>query len=284
MIHGGGPGATSSFDLPVEHGSFAETLAKKGIQLYLVNIRGWEQSTLPQYDYSDSSLVVGSCVEAVADIQSAVTWILNNENVSKVNLFGWATGGHWVSAYSIDFPETVHKIISLNSLYGVGAAWSLREYFVSEHDSMLFNKKGFFRVSPSKNLTRSWSRTIPVEDKQQWRDPVVEQAYREYSSSFGSDTSVMKVPGGYREESFYMSLGKKYWDARDIKVPALILRTELDFWSRPEDLTAIEKEMVNAPRSRFLTIPGTHYVFLDRPERGKNVLVEEMLEFLRVGD
>lgn len=281
MVHGGGPGATSSFDLPVENGSLAETLANEGLKLFLINIRGWEKSTLPQYDFSDTSLVVGSYQEAVADLESAVNWVLKKEGVSMINLFGWATGGHWVCAYSTKFPETVNKLISLNSLYGVNAPWSLSKYFVSESDSTIFNKEGFFRISPSESLTRSWSRTIPMDDKAKWRDPEVEQAYRKYSSSFGNDTSVMKVPGGYREESFYMSLGKKYWDAKDIEVPALILRTELDFWSRPEDLEAIEKDMVNSTESSFLTIPGTHYVFLDRPERGKKKLVDEILKFLK---
>lgn len=119
--------------------------------------------------------------------------------------------------------------------------------------------------------------------KGEWRAPAVEQAYRKYSSSFGADTSVMKVPGGYREESFYMSLGKKYWDARDITIPALIIRTELDFWSRPEDIEAIEKDMVNSPHSKFITIPGTHYVFLDKPERRRQKLLVSMVEFLKVG-
>ena len=79
MIHGGGPGATSSFDLPVVGGSFAEILANKGQKVFLVNIRGWENSTLPEYDFYDSSLLVGSYQEAVADLESSINWILNRE-------------------------------------------------------------------------------------------------------------------------------------------------------------------------------------------------------------
>ena len=280
MIHGGGPGTTASFDLPVAGGSFAQEFANEGYKIYLVNMRGWENSTLPDYDFSDSTIVVGSHLEASEDIRTALNWILDRNEIQKVHLFGWTTGGHWAGHYSTQYPESVSTFISLNSLYGANAPWDLRQYFQSDEDTTKFKKTSFFRESSQENLTRSWTRTIPIEKKEQWRDPNIEQAYRKYASGFGADTTVLKVPGGYREESFYMSLGKKYWDAKDMVVPALIIRTELDFWSRPEDLEMIKKDMKNSQRSKFITIPGTHYVFLDKPERGRQRLVEEMLDFM----
>lgn len=279
LIHGGGPGALASFDLPVEHGSLAAGLADRGFKIYLMNIRGWEQSTLPEYDFSDSSLVVGSHQEAVRDISSVVDWIIQKEEAGKVSLFGWATGGHWAASYTTREPEKVSHLISLNSLYGVNVPWAMREYFADPADSNRFAKRDFFRESRRESLTGAWTRTIPGDDKTRWRDPAVEEAYKRVAASFGNDTTVMRVPGGYREESFYMSLGKKYWDGKDIRVPALIMRTELDFWSRPGDLTAIEKDLINSPKVKVMTIPGTHYVFLDRPERGRDRMIEEITDF-----
>ena len=75
LIHGGGPGAVASFDLPVTGGSLAEDPANEGLKIYLMNVRGWERSTLPEYDHSDSSLVVGSYVEAAQDIGSVVDYV-----------------------------------------------------------------------------------------------------------------------------------------------------------------------------------------------------------------
>ena len=121
LIHGGGPGAVASFDLPVTGGSLAEDLANEGLKIYLMNIRGWERSTLPEYHHSDSSLVVGSHVEAAQDIGSVVDWILAKEDARQVALFGWATGGHWSGYYVIRHPENVAGWIILNSLYGVEA-------------------------------------------------------------------------------------------------------------------------------------------------------------------
>ena len=68
----------------------------------------------------------------------------------------------------------------------------------------------------------------------------------------------------------------------EVQVPALVIRTELDFWSRPEDLRALEKELVNAPTKKTITIPGTHYVFLDRPDKGRDRLIGAVLDFLKL--
>lgn len=283
MVHGGGPGALASFDIDLTNGSFAKDLVRAGFKVFIMDIRGWEHSTLPDYDTTDPALVAGNVEEAASDIGHVVEFIKSNEKVNKVSYFGWATGGHWGGFYAANNPENLAYFISLNSLYGVHAPWELRQFFAKDTDSTRYNRQGHFRSSGKEGLVRKWHETIPLENKDEWRDPRVMEGYRETAMSFGGDTTVMTVPGGYREESFYMSLGKKYWDAKDIRVPSLIIRTELDFWSRPEDLQAIEKDL-SAPGSQFLTIPGTHYVFLDRATKGKSELVKAITEFARSQD
>jgi pimeloyl-ACP methyl ester carboxylesterase len=279
LIHGGGPGATGSFDLPVPGGSLGGDLAKLGFQVYLVNIRGWEQSTVPEYDLSNSSTVVGSVREATRDIAAAVDWITEREEADQVHLFGWATGGHWAAAYTTRNPDQVKTLTSLNSLYGVYAPWPLRSAFARADDSTAYAKNDFFRRTAREDVTNAWDNSIPTAEKAAWRDPAVAEAYRRTATSFGEDTNTMVVPAGYREESFNMSQGLSYWDARDLTVPTLIIRSELDFWSRPEDLMAMCRDLTRTPRKRCITIPGTHYVFLDRPERGRNDLIKEILKF-----
>ena len=281
LIHGGGPGAIASFDLDVPNGSFAKDLAKKGIKVYLMNIRGWEKSTLPTYNLSDSTIVVGNYEEATQDIGSVIEFIREKDKVEKVSLFGWATGGHWGGSYAAQNSHKLAGFISLNSLYGTDAPWELKHFFWQESDSTKFNKTGFFRTSDKEGLVRKWTSTIPIENKQNWRDSLIMEAYRSTAVSFGEDKTTMKVPGGYREESFYMSNGRKYWDASSITCPTLILRTDLDFWSRPQDLVAIEKDLKSTERKRIKTIKGTHYVFLDRDERGRKELIDEMVHFLK---
>ncbi|MBC9796712.1 alpha/beta fold hydrolase [Sinomicrobium weinanense] len=279
MVHGGGPGAIASFDLDVPGGSLASDIAEKGFKVYLMNIRGWERSTLPEYDLSDSTLVAGNYREAGEDINAVIDFIRERDHVKKVSYFGWATGGHWGGYYAALHPHKLAHFISLNSLYGVNAPWELKQFFRSDRDSSLYNKQGFFRKSAKGSLTGKWTSTIPTENKETWRDPGIAEAYDEIAVKLSSLPDTMIVPGGYREESFYMSNGKKYWDAKNISTPSLVMRSELDFWSRPEDLEAINKDL-RIEKKKVITIPGTHYLFLDRPERGRDRLIREIVNFL----
>ncbi|UWX61783.1 alpha/beta hydrolase [Chryseobacterium oranimense] len=281
MVHGGGPDAITSFDLDTEFPSFAEELASKGLHIFLLNIRGWGKSSLPEYNLSDKNLIIGNVDEASDDIQSALNWITYNFKIPKVNLFGWATGGHWISYTAIKNPKNINSIISLNSLYGINGDWSLHKFYALPDDNLKYNKSSFFRESPKETLTTSWTNTIPVEDKADWRSPVVEKAYKDQACTYGSDKNIFKVPAGFQEESFYMALGKKYWDAKDLTVPAMIIRSEYDFWSRSIDLNAFKNDFPKYIHSRFETINGTHYLFLDKDDKGKTELIDLILRFIQ---
>jgi pimeloyl-ACP methyl ester carboxylesterase len=83
------------------------------------------------------------------------------------------------------------------------------------------------------------------------------------------------------KEHFEMSQGKKFWDAKDIIVPTLYVRGTRDHWSRPEDLQALNAELVNAPGKQIVVIhEATHFLHLDRPEKGRAAFIQELLVFL----
>jgi pimeloyl-ACP methyl ester carboxylesterase len=81
-----------------------------------------------------------------------------------------------------------------------------------------------------------------------------------------------------------LAFGRQLWDASLIRVPTLILRSERDFWSRSQDAEVLAEQLVHAPYVRKVTLPdATHYVHLDRPERGRNVFLKEVVSFLAEG-
>lgn len=59
------------------------------------------------------------------------------------------------------------------------------------------------------------------------------------------------------------------------------IRSGNDFWSQPEDARSLQEHLVHAPETRLVVLPdATHYVHLDRPERGRDQFVREVLEFI----
>lgn len=289
LVHGGEAGGEATFDLPVPGGSLAADLAQRGLTVYLLNVRGWGGSDDPRMAASDTTHVNVTCRDAGADIDRVVQAIRRRESVPKVALFGWAAGGHWGGYYASRHAAQVSHFISLNALYAVRAPWALRASLAHLRDSTRFNRGlGAWRVADAAAISPAvWDRLIPGPDKSRWRDPAVARAYAQAAietdqGSAARTPPLLRVPGGWREESFYQSLGTAYWQASELQMPVLGLRGALDFWSRPVDLEAFEKALVHSPRHKVVTLPqATHYVFLDRPEKGRNQLLQEIVEFLQ---
>ena len=289
LVHGGGPGGTASFDLDVLGYSLAANFAQAGHPVYVMNLRGWENSTRPgvMNQPPENNPPAVTSEEAVRDIGAVVDAIRQCQQGEPVALVGWATGGHWAGMYTSQNNEKVSHLLMLNSLYGVDAPWELRSSFEDPNNPGTFDASGgAYRLNDAEGLIAQWSRTIPVEDKSQWRDPQVVEAYQQ--AALASDPTSetrnppsIRIPAAYRLESYNLSKGQKYWEAANITVPTLVLRGELDFWSRPEDVQALEAELVNVPRVETVTIPdGTHYLFNDRPERGRDRFIQEVLSFV----
>lgn len=108
---------------------------------------------------------------------------------------------------------------------------------------------------------------IPFANKSLWIDSAAVTQYAD-SATRWDPQHILRVPGGYRRESFNMAYGYQYWNAAAITRPTLIIRSQYDFWSRPIDVTAFYNDLTNAPHRDTLTIPrATHFVFLDRPPK-----------------
>ncbi|WP_234781855.1 alpha/beta fold hydrolase [Sinorhizobium saheli] len=141
-------------------------------------------------------------------------------------------------------------------------------------------------MNTAASLLLSWDRAIPVDDKAAWRDPWVAEAYQ--AAAVASDPTSpsrnppsFRAPSGAMADSFDLASGRKLWDAGPITAHVLVIRSQNDFWSRPEDVTTLAQDLRQAASVRTVTIPGaTHYVHLDRPERGRSRFIAEVTRTL----
>lgn len=293
LIHGARVPGLASFDLQVPGGSLAEDLALQGFDVYVMDIRGYGNSTRPKEmaEPPNNHAVLVRSNQAARDIAAVVDWIREYRKVEKVALLGWATGGQWAGYYASLYPERVSALIMLNSLYGGSTKHPMLGHGSDMEDpqhSGRFNTAtcGAYRLNPKASLTAAWDRSIPAEDKNCWRDPAVAAAY--VQTALASDpTSSKRTPSSFRspcgalEDSFYMAIGRQLWDASLITAPTLILRSERDFWSRPEDAQTLAEHLAHAARVKTVVIPdATHFVHLDRAEHGRKLLFNEITDFV----
>lgn len=290
LVHGARVPGIASFDLPVAGGSLAADLARAGHDVYVMDARGYGRSTrMPEMSRPPSAgPPVGRSDEIARDILAVVEWIGARQRARPV-VMGWATGGHWAGLVASMYSDRLSGVVLLNTLYGgtprhpsLGRGSDLDD---PEHPGRFRSEFGSYRLSAAESLLAAWDRSIPIENKNEWRSPEVADAY--VAAALASDSTSetrtppsFRAPSGAMEDSFYLASGRQLWDASLIRVPALVLRSGNDFWSRPEDAALIAAHLVHAP-ARVVTIPNaTHFVHLDRPERGRAQLVSEVLGFL----
>lgn len=293
LLHGARVPGPASFDLPVPGGSFAADLATAGHVVYVMDARGYGASTRPAElslpPTASPPVVRGN--DVVRDVEAVVNEIRERRRVGQVALLGWATGGHWLGYYTTLHPEKVSHLVLLNSLYG-----GSDEHASVGHGSFLEDpahpgrfdaaRIGAYRFSTAASLFPAWNGSIPLEDKSLWRDPAVASAYAEAAlasdpTSGERNPESFRAPTGALEDSFLQATGHRLWDASFITGRVLVIASENDFWSRPADREALQRDLSAAREVRVVVIPGgTHFVHLDRPEHGRKRLLDEVIAFL----
>jgi len=292
LVHGARVPGVASFDLAVAGGSLAADLAGKGLCVYALDIRGYGESTRPKemVEPAENHEPLVRTVEAAEDIDAAIDLIRRRTGKERISLFGWATGGQWAGYYATQHSEKLSHLILLNALYGADAPHPLMGHGSDmedpAHAGQLNPAIGAYRCNTAASLTGVWDRTIPLEDKASWRDPTVSEAFVRDALASDPESSkhsppCFRSPNGAMEDSFFLATGRQLWDASFIYVPTLVLASERDFWSRPADREKLQHDLVHAP-VRVVVIPGaTHFVHLDRSERGRRLLLEEITQFER---
>jgi pimeloyl-ACP methyl ester carboxylesterase len=292
LVHGARVPGIASFDLPVAGGSLAADLADRGFCTYVVDVRGYGQSTRPpemdQPQQNHAPLV--RSLEAVHDIDAAIDLIRKRTGANRVALFGWATGGQWAGYYATLHSDKLSHLILLNALYGADAPHPLMGHGSDmedpAHPGRLNPAIGAYRCNTAESLLGAWNRSISTEDKAAWRDPAIADAYVREALASDPETNkhnppCFRSPNGALEDSFYLATGRQLWDASFIYVPTLVLASERDFWSRLADRDKIAQDLVHAS-VRVVVIPdATHLVHLDKPERGRSQLIDEIVQFVR---
>lgn len=291
LIHGARVPGLASFDLPVRGGSLAADLAQAGLRVYILDLRGYGLSSRPaEMDAPpDQSMPLIRTADAVNDLAHAVRAIQTWSGSPRISILGWATGGHWAGAYATQYPQSVDRLVLYNTLYGGSAHHPSLGYGSPLEDPRNpghFNteKFGGWGLSTRDSLFVVWDNSIPVTDKTRWRDETVKRAYGD--AALASDrTSQRRTPQSFRAptgamaDSFELATGRKQWSATTLTtVPVLVIRSERDFWSRPEDAAAIMKD---APVAETLVIPeATHFVHLDRDNAGRKRFLDGVVRFL----
>jgi len=295
LLHGTRIPGLSEYDLPVENGSLAADLAAAGHICYIVDARGFGKSDRPaEMDLppQPGGRPLIRTIEITRDVDAAVEHLRRASGQPRVGLLGWGVGATCVAIYAALHPEKVSHLVLYCMIYGgtadhpsmkIGSQWD-----DPDHPGR-FNQKRFgnYAYNGIDMLEHHWDQQIPIADKAAWRDPAMVTAFREAlldgdPTARDRDPPTYRSPNGMLEDLYLMGArGQKLFHASQIYCPVFIVNPEYDVLCRDTDMAVFCEDLCHAPEIVHWQAKNcTHYLLLDRPERGRNEFLARLDRFL----
>ncbi len=289
FLHGATAPSVCDFDLSYKDYSWADWMVKRGYVAYLGDYRNYGYSSREKAmdEPAAKNHPVTRSYLAVRDIAAIVNHIKARRGVKKVTLIGWSWGAMLAGYYTSLHSENVHKLVMFAPLYNFANHTNLGA------GSGLQNKRkphefnfglGAYRLASEAANTGRWNGEIPVENKDEYRDPAVpgefwKECMASDPTSATRSPASLRAPNGVLEDSFYQAMGRPLWHAANIYVPTLVIAGAFDTWSFPEDREGLMRDLVHAPvKKNVLISNATHFVLFEKP---RFQFFDEILKFLK---
>jgi pimeloyl-ACP methyl ester carboxylesterase len=289
FLHGATSPSTCDFDLQYKDYSWADWLVNRGYVVYMGDYRNYGGSTREKAmdEPAAQSAPATRSYLALRDVDAMVNYIKRTRNVQRVTLIGWSWGAMMAGYYASLHSENVQKLVLYAPLYDFNDHTNLGP------GSALQNKRkptefnfalGAYRIASEAANTARWNGEIPVENKDEYRDPSVPAAFWNEClttdpTSNSSTPPSLRAPNGVLEDSFYQATGRSLWNAANIYAPTLVIGGDFDTWSFQQDREGLMNALVHAPAKRNVVIRNaTHFVLF---ETNRMQFYEEVLKFIK---
>jgi pimeloyl-ACP methyl ester carboxylesterase len=273
FIHGATYPSETVFDIDLPGGSWADHVARKGYDVYLVDVRGYGGSTRPAVMNAPpaENPPLATTVDAVKDVAAAVDFILKRRGISKLNLVGWSWGTAIMAGYTMDNNDKVNKLVLYAPIWmlkapppfsGSGAYRNASREAVRDRGLRGIPSQRVEEISPSQWFDTWWQATLAT-------DPVGAK----------QNPPVIRAPNGVLKDiADYWGVGKATWDPVRIRVPTLLILAEWDQDAPLYMAQEVFSKLVNTPLKRQVVIgEGTHTVAL---EKNRMQLINQVQSFL----
>jgi pimeloyl-ACP methyl ester carboxylesterase len=275
FVHGSTYPAETSFDLPLDGMSWMDYIARRGYDVYLVDIRGYGQSSRPPA-MAEPALDNEPLVRtetAVMDVAAAVDFIRKRRQVDKINLLGWSWGTSIMGWYTAQNNDKVNKLVLYAPRWLSGA---------SLMDSG--GKLGAYRTVTRDNAKARWLTGV-AEDKKAalipagWFEMWADATFASDPEGMKRNPPVLRAPNGTLQDTReFWGTNKPLYDPGAIRVPTFLVHAEWDADLPSPMLYAYFEKLSNTPYKRYVQIgEGTHTVMM---EKNRMQLFEAVQQFL----
>src|SRR6476646_7083762 len=102
FVHGATYPAEAAFDLALDGFSWMDFIARRGFDVYLVDVRGYGRSTRPPEmdEPADRNPPIVGTETAIRDVASAIDFVLSRRSLPRLTLMGWSWGTVIMASYT----------------------------------------------------------------------------------------------------------------------------------------------------------------------------------------
>ncbi len=276
FVHGATYPAETSFDLRLDGFSWMEYIARRGFDVYLLDVRGYGRSTRPAAMDAPAKAnpPFADTADARADVDAVVEHIRRDRGLDKLCLIGWSWGCATMASYAAEHPEKVERLV----LFAPG--WVREGPSAADPGGKLGAWRGVTRAAAR---TR-WLNGVP-EDKREglippgWFDAWADATFATDPAGAAMKPPVLRAPNGVvKDGREYWTKGKPLYDPAGITAPTMIAVGEWDQDTPPAMGLALFSGLANAPEKRFALLgEATHSALM---ERNRMSLFEQVQLFL----
>lgn len=276
FVHGATYPAESTFDLRLNGQSWMDYIARRGYDVYLVDVRGYGQSTRPpeMEQPAEQSAPIVRTETAVRDVGAAADFVRERRGVAKINLMGWSWGTSIMGWYTAQNNAKVAKLV----LYA--PAWLRQSASLTDSGGAL----GAYRQVSMASARERWLKGV-AEDKKAdlipagWFEAWAEATLASDPAAAKKNPPVLRAPNGVVQDGReYWGAGKPLYDPAEIRVPTFLAHAEWDQDLPSTMLHAYFAKLSNVPYKRYVEIgEGTHTVIM---EKNRMQLFQAVQQFL----
>ena len=262
FVHGATYPSETTFDLKLGEQSWMDYIASRGFDVWLVDVRGYGRSlkTAALSQPASANPPFANTEEAVRDVTTAVDYILKRRGITKLNLIGWSWGTTIMALYTTRNNERVNKLVLYAPVWtpptvGKPPAAPTAAYRTVTVDAA---RQRWYNGVPAEKQAA----LIPAGWFDIWARAVLE------SDPDGAKLSppVVRAPNGTMVDILgSWLLGKRLYEAEQIRVPTMLIKAEWDADTPAYMAQGLFASLKNAPYKSYIEVgEGTHTLMLEK--------------------
>ncbi|MFP6869807.1 MAG: alpha/beta fold hydrolase [Nitrospinota bacterium] len=285
LCHGRLAPGPVAFDLPVPGYSWMDDFAAQGFNVFTMSVRGFGSSTRPpEMDRTPAGrppAVRGRT--ALRDIEAAVWFICDQNNIDRINLLGRSWSTTTTGAFAAAHRNRVRRLVLYAPYYAYDDPQRAAQLEDPAHPGKWDARRGAWGWTTLKDMQERWWGHIPGKAHHRWRDKRLVRAYWETYLKSEPNGSRRRPPGVHTPNGSLADLydrvqNKPPYDASRVRCPVLLIFGDHDGAANQTEAWGLFQRLTASQGKRYIVIgEGTHFMEF---EHRREEFLREVRNFL----